>query len=48
MDRLADVVASSRSTSAARIHNRIRTALQEFVGDEPTHDDSTLIVLKFS
>jgi serine phosphatase RsbU (regulator of sigma subunit) len=48
VDRLADVVSDSRSTSAARIHNSIRTALKDFVGDEPTHDDSTLIVLKFA
>ncbi len=48
VDRLADVVGGSRSGSAADIHGRIRGALKDFVGDEPSHDDSTLIVLKFS
>ena len=48
VDRLAEVVRTARSASSAGIHNRIRTALKDFVGDEPTHDDSTLIVLKFS
>jgi sigma-B regulation protein RsbU (phosphoserine phosphatase) len=48
VDRLTAVVSSARSASATRIHGDIRGALKEFVGDEPTHDDSTLIVLKFS
>ena len=48
VDRLADVVSRSRSTTAGQIHSHIREALKDFVGDEPTHDDSTLIVLKFS
>lgn len=47
MDRLTALVARERSGSAALIHTQIRTALKEFVGDAPTHDDSTLIVLKF-
>lgn len=48
MDRLTSVVSSERSASAAHIHRSIREALKDFVGEEPTHDDSTLIVLKFS
>ncbi len=48
VDRLAELVAGSRTVSAGEIHSRIRVALKDFVGDEPTHDDSTLIVLKFS
>ena len=47
MDRLAAVVTDARSSSAREIHGGIRNALKDFVGDEPTHDDSTLIVLKF-
>ena len=47
LDRLAEVATSSRQSSAIVIHGNIRGALKEFVGDEPTHDDSTLIVLKF-
>ena len=48
VDRLTEVVSSARTASATQIHAEIRGALKEFVGDEPTHDDSTLIVLKFS
>jgi serine phosphatase RsbU (regulator of sigma subunit) len=48
VERLAEVVAGSRSASAGDIHGGIRGALKDFVGDEPSHDDSTLIVLKFS
>lgn len=48
LDRLIEVVTSSRQSSASAIHENIRSALKEFVGDEPTHDDSTLIVLKFA
>ena len=47
MDRLTSLVALERAGSAADIHQSIRVALQEFVGDAPTHDDSTLLVLKF-
>lgn len=48
VDRLTGIVAATRSTSATHIHASVRGALKEFVGDEPTHDDSTLIVLKFA
>ncbi len=48
MDRLIEVVFKHRSAAASQIHNGIRAALKDFVGDEPTHDDSTLIVLKFA
>jgi sigma-B regulation protein RsbU (phosphoserine phosphatase) len=48
MERLETVIRQARQGSAAHIHQSIRAALKEFVGDEPTHDDSTLIVLKFS
>ena len=48
VDRLVEVVTKSRSSPASGIHADIRSALEEFVGEEPTHDDSTLIVLKFS
>jgi sigma-B regulation protein RsbU (phosphoserine phosphatase) len=47
-ERLQDIVATNRRASAAQIHARIRAALKEFVGEEPAHDDSTLLVLKFS
>ena len=47
MDRLISIVSNERSGSASHIHTTIRSALQEFVGDTPTHDDSTLVVLKF-
>ena len=48
VDRLAAVVADNRSGSATAIHGCIRESLKQFVGDEPTHDDSTLLLLKFS
>jgi sigma-B regulation protein RsbU (phosphoserine phosphatase) len=47
VERLADLVVGSRMLSATQIHGRIRSALKDFVGDEPIHDDSTLMVLKF-
>jgi sigma-B regulation protein RsbU (phosphoserine phosphatase) len=47
IERLAEIAAASRTASATAIHGRIRAGLKEFVGDTPTHDDSTLIVLKF-
>jgi serine phosphatase RsbU (regulator of sigma subunit) len=48
IDRLTEVVSAARDQSATQIHGSIRAALKEFVGDEPTHDDSTLLVLKFT
>jgi serine phosphatase RsbU (regulator of sigma subunit) len=42
------VVTGVRKSSANGIHAAIRASLKDFVGDEPSHDDSTLIVLKFS
>ena len=47
LDRLASLVASVRLRSAAQIHAAIRADLEQFVGNAPVHDDSTLIVLKF-
>lgn len=47
VDRLTAVVSATRTNSATQIHANIRSALKDFVGDEPTHDDSTLIVVKF-
>jgi sigma-B regulation protein RsbU (phosphoserine phosphatase) len=47
-ERLVQVVTGARKSSANGIHASIRSSLRDFVGDEPTHDDSTLIVLKFS
>jgi sigma-B regulation protein RsbU (phosphoserine phosphatase) len=47
-DHLVQVVTGARKSSASGIHASVRRALKDFVGDEPTHDDSTLIVLKFS
>jgi sigma-B regulation protein RsbU (phosphoserine phosphatase) len=47
-DRLSDLVRASRASSASQIHARIRGTLKDFVGEEPAHDDSTLVVLKFS
>jgi sigma-B regulation protein RsbU (phosphoserine phosphatase) len=48
VERLSDVVTDARSKTSFEIHASIRGALKVFVGDEPSHDDSTLIVLKFS
>jgi len=48
MERLVQVVTDSRKSTASHIHASIRTALKEFVGDTPSHDDATFIVLKFS
>jgi len=48
VERLANLVAAARMLSAAEIHARIRAVLKDFVGEEPTHDDATLLVLKFS
>jgi phosphoserine phosphatase RsbU/P len=47
LERLTAVVRNARMNSANEIHSNIRAALDEFVGDAPVHDDSTLIVLKF-
>jgi sigma-B regulation protein RsbU (phosphoserine phosphatase) len=47
MDRLADIISQARLNSASQIHTSIRMALNEFVGNAPVRDDSTLIVLKF-
>ena len=47
VDRLTSLAATEREGSASHIHASIRSALREFVGDAPTHDDSTLVVLKF-
>ena len=46
--RLMATVSAERSGSATDIHTAIRSALQEFVGNEPTQDDSALVVLKFN
>lgn len=46
MDRLASVLKEHRASSAKEMHAGIRHALKEFVGDSPTHDDSTLVVMK--
>jgi phosphoserine phosphatase RsbU/P len=48
IDRLTEVVNSTRALKATHIHHKIRAALKDFVGNERTHDDSTLIVLKFT
>jgi sigma-B regulation protein RsbU (phosphoserine phosphatase) len=48
INRLVEVVRTGRVGSASRIHGDIRDGLKTFVKDEPTHDDSTLVVLKFS
>jgi sigma-B regulation protein RsbU (phosphoserine phosphatase) len=47
LERLTAVVRNARMNSANEIHSNIRAALDEFVGDAPVHDDSTLIVLRF-
>jgi sigma-B regulation protein RsbU (phosphoserine phosphatase) len=47
-DRLVEVVTAGCGTTATRIHADVRAALKAFVKEEPTHDDSTLVVLKFS
>ena len=46
MDRLASVLGNYPGASAKEIHAGIRQALTGYVGDSPTHDDSTLVVLK--
>lgn len=47
MERLTSLVQTHRLGTAADVHNQIRSALKEFTGDQPAHDDSTLIVLRF-
>jgi sigma-B regulation protein RsbU (phosphoserine phosphatase) len=47
LERLALAVSQMRGQSASMIHAGIRGALDEFIGDAPAHDDSTLVVLKF-
>jgi phosphoserine phosphatase len=46
-DRLSAVIHEHRAAPAAELHQRVRVALSEFVGDQPATDDSTMIVLKF-
>jgi phosphoserine phosphatase RsbU/P len=46
--RLTSTIVSERGRAASDIHLGIRSALKDFVGEAPTHDDSTVIVLKFS
>jgi phosphoserine phosphatase RsbU/P len=48
MERLMDVVAKRRPASASTFTPQSAQPLAQFVGDEPTYDDSTLVVLKFS
>jgi sigma-B regulation protein RsbU (phosphoserine phosphatase) len=48
MERLIDLVSRERSGTATHLHGSIRSSLKQFVGDTPTHDDSTLVVLKFT
>jgi sigma-B regulation protein RsbU (phosphoserine phosphatase) len=47
VDRLTSIVTQESSGSAAHIHGCLRAELREFMGEEPTHDDSTLVVMKF-
>ena len=47
MDRFSIVLRKHCKESAKQIHNGIRDALKEFVGDNPANDDSTMMVLKF-
>ena len=47
MDRLSVVLSQHRNESAVEIHDAIRDALSEFVGNNPANDDSTMVVLKF-
>ena len=47
LERLSSIVVDERAASASRIHAEIRSALRQFVGNAPTHDDRALIVLKF-
>ena len=46
-DRLSIVVSRNSKKSSKEIHNAIRDALREFVGETPANDDSTMMVLKF-
>lgn len=46
-DRLSIVIRQNKDESATMIHDAIRDALAEFVGQTPANDDSTMVVLKF-
>ena len=48
VDRLTSIVSKERGRAAFDIHSAIRSELKDFVADAPIHDDSTVIVLKFS
>jgi sigma-B regulation protein RsbU (phosphoserine phosphatase) len=47
MERFKALLAKQKGKSAAEIHATIRKTVGEFVGERSTHDDSTLVVLKF-
>lgn len=48
VERLIEVVSRDRARTAQQIHTGILAALADFIGEEPAHDDATLLVLKFA
>jgi sigma-B regulation protein RsbU (phosphoserine phosphatase) len=47
MERFKALLGKQNGKTAADIHAQIRRSIAEFVGEQSTHDDSTLVVLKF-
>jgi serine phosphatase RsbU (regulator of sigma subunit) len=45
--RLLDIVTAQRDADAQEVLAAVRTALDAFVADAPTHDDCTLVVARF-
>ena len=45
--RLMDIVTAHRDADAQELLAAVRTALDTFVADAPTHDDCTLVVARF-
>jgi len=45
--RLLDIVTAQRHADAQEVLAAVRTALDAFVADAPTHDDCTLVVARF-
>ena len=45
--RLLDIVTAHRNADAPEVLAAVRTALDAFVADAPTHDDCTLVVARF-
>ena len=44
--RLSEVLKSCREDSAEIVLQKINTAIDEFTGETPQHDDFTMVVIK--